>query len=164
MREFFVYLHPKNLKSSMNTTEQTLKQIGRAIRKITEKFPESQEASLLTDIHLCVSQETGELIAFDDDDKEITRCVVEQWIDDKDDDFFKHVANLLRKILKENASLIENMSILKPYAFVLENKDEREEEYELYVVDGDTVIIDPIIMEDLDKDLDNFFEQLMKDI
>ena len=119
---------------------------------------------MLTDIHLCVSQETGELIAFDDDDKEITRCVVEQWIDDKDDDFFKHVANLLRKILKENASLIENMSILKPYAFVLENKDERDEEYELYVVDGDTVIIDPIIMEDLDKDLDNFFEQLMKDI
>lgn len=150
--------------NNMDTTEQTLQQIGRAIRKVAEKFPESQEASLLTDIHLCVSQETGEMIAVDDDDKEITRCVIEQWIDDKNSDFFEQAASLLRKQLKENAVLVENMSILKPYAFVLENKDERDEQYELYVVDDDTVIIDPIIMENLDKDLDDFFDNLMKDI
>jgi hypothetical protein len=33
---------------------------------------------------------------------------------------------------------------------------------ELYVADGDTVIIDPDLMENLDKDLDDFFDQLMK--
>lgn len=160
----YMYICITKPMNSMDTTEQTLQQIGRAIRKIAEKFPESQESSLLTDIHLCVSQDTGELVAVDDDDQEITRCVVEQWIDDKDDDFFEQVAHLLREQLKANASLVENMSILKPYAFVLENKDERSEEYELYVVDDDTVIIDPIIMDDLDKDLDDFFEKIMKDV
>ena len=32
---------------------------------------------------------------------------------------------------------------------------------ELYVVDDDTVIIDPDLMEGLDKDLDEFLEKLL---
>ncbi len=71
----------------MKATEQTLQQIGRAIRKIAEKFPAQEDATMLTDIHIRVTQETGELMAFDDDDNEITRCVVEQWIDNKEDTF-----------------------------------------------------------------------------
>ncbi len=62
----------------MKATEQTLQQIERAIRKVAEKFPMNDETGILTDIHLRVTQETGELVAFDDDDKEITRCVIEQ--------------------------------------------------------------------------------------
>jgi hypothetical protein len=147
----------------MDISEVTQQQIDRAIRKIVEKFPSSQEASVLTDIHLCVSQETGELLALDDDDKEITRCVVEQWIEAKDDDFYEQVAQTLRKTLGAFAQQIDNMSILKPYAFVLENED-RDEQQELYVVDDETVIIDPVLMRDLDQDLDSFFENLMKDI
>ena len=57
--------------------------------------------------------------------------------------------------------MLENLSILKPYAFVLED-DDREAVAELYVVDDDTVIIDTELMKDLDKDLDDFFENLLK--
>ena len=57
--------------------------------------------------------------------------------------------------------MIDNRSILKPYAFVLED-DDRESVAELYVADDDTVIIDSELMKDLDKDLDNFFENLLK--
>ena len=141
----------------------TLQQIERLIRKIVEKFPATQEASVLTDIHLCVSQETGEILALDDDDKEITRCVVEQWINANDDDFYEQTASVLRQALQAHSSQIENMSILKPYAFVMEN-DDRDEQHELYVVDDETVILDPVLMKDLDHDLDSFFEDLMKDI
>ncbi len=148
---------------SMNTTEQVLQQIDRVIKKIIDKFPPSQEASVLTDVHLCVSQETGEMSALDDDDKEITRCVIEQWIGAADDDFYEKVATVLRKELQKFASQIEEMSILKPYAFVLEN-DDRDEQHELYVVDDETVIIDPVLMKDLDRDLNSFFDDLMKDI
>ena len=66
---------------TMKANEQTLQQIERAIRKVADKFPPVEEPTVLTDIHLRVNQETGELLAFDDDDNEITRCVVEQWID-----------------------------------------------------------------------------------
>ena len=146
----------------MKATEQTLQQIERAIRKITEKFPVKEDASMLTDIHIRVTQDTGELMAFDDDDNEITRCVVEQWIDNKDDDFYDQIASIIRRCLDKQKSLVEHMGILKPYSFVLED-DDKESAGELYVVDDDTVIIDTELMADLDKDLDDFFEKLLKE-
>ena len=145
----------------MKATEQTLQQIGRAFRKVSEKFPKDQEASVLTDIHIRVVQETGEMLFFDDDDKELNRCVIEQWMDNKDDDFYESVTTILRNAIETDKDLLENLSILKPYAFVLED-DDREAVAELYVVDDDTVIIDTELMKDLDKDLDNFFENLLK--
>lgn len=146
----------------MKATEQTLQQIERAIRKIAEKFPAKDDATLMTDIHIRVTQETGELMAFDDDDNEITRCVVEQWIDNKDDDFYDQIASIIRRCLDKQKSLVEHMGILKPYSFVLED-DDKESAGELYVVDDDTVIIDTELMADLDKDLDDFFDKLLKE-
>jgi len=145
----------------MKATDQTRQQIERALRKVSEKFPTDKEASMLTDVHIRVIQETGELLVFDDDDKELTRCVVEQWINNTDDDFYDHVTTVLRQCLDKEKNLIENLSILKPYAFVLED-DDRETIAELYVVDDDTVIIDTDLMEGLDKDLDDFFHNLLK--
>ena len=146
----------------MKATEQTLQEVERAIRKVAEKFPPSEEATLLTDIHLRVSQDSGELLAYDDDDNEINRCVVEQWIDNKDVDFYQHVAATLRSSLHKQKEKIEQMSILKPYSFVLED-DDKETIEELYLVDDDTVILHEELMAGLDKDLDEFLEQLLKD-
>ena len=114
----------------MKETEQTIQQLGRAIRKIAEKFPQNEEATNLTDIHLRVSQDTGELMALDDDDNEITRCVIEQWIENKDDDFYQEVERTLRSELNRQKETIEHMSVLKPYSFVLED-DDREHVAEL---------------------------------
>ena len=146
----------------MKATEQTLQQIERAIRKVADKFPTNDESGILTDIHLRVTQDTGELVAFDDDDKEITRCIIEQWIENKDDNFYEDVAVVLRSVLSKHKDLIEKMAILKPYSFVLED-DDHEHLAELYLVDDDTAIIDQELMAGLDKDLDNFLEDLLKD-
>lgn len=146
----------------MKATEQTTQQVERALKKITEKFPVNEEPTLLTDIHLRVTQETGELMAFDDDDKEITRCVVEQWIDNKDENFYDSVATILRQAINKQKDTIEQMSILKPYSFVLEDED-REVQAELYLADDDTVIIDEELMAGLDEDLDNFLNNLLKE-
>ena len=146
----------------MKATEQTIQQVERALRKVAEKFPPQEEATLLTDLHIRVNQETGELLVFDDDDKELTRCVVEQWIENKEDSFYQDVTNILRIVLNKQKDMIEGMSILKPYSFVLEDED-RENIAELYVVDDDTVIIDEELMAGLDKDLDDFLANLLKD-
>lgn len=146
----------------MKVNEQTLQQVERALRKISDKFPANEEATVLTDIHIRVTQETGELVAYDDDDNEITRCIIEQWIDNKEDSFYNDAANTLRSVLAKHKQQVEQMSILKPYSFVLED-DDCENLCELYLVDDDTVIIDEELMKGLDKDLDDFFAQLMKD-
>ena len=57
---------------------------------------------------------------------------------------------------------IEQMSILKPFSFVLED-DDKETIEDLYLVDDDTAILHEELMADLDKDLDDFLDKLLKD-
>lgn len=136
-----------------------------AIRKVAQKFPAPEsddETSQMTDIHVRVSQDSGELLAFDDDDNEITRCVVEQWIENKDEDFYDEVAKLLRDVLRKQADIIDHLGILKPYSFVLED-DDKEHIGELYLADDDTIIVGGDLMENLDNDLDNFLNDLLKE-
>ena len=90
----------------------TIQQVERFIKKIAQKFPaqpSNEENTVLTDIHVRVSQESGELLAFDDDDTEITRCVVEQWIDNKDENFYDEVAKILRDTLRKNSEIVDHL-------------------------------------------------------
>ena len=146
----------------MKASEQTTQQIERFLKKIAQKFPLNEETSLVTDIHVRVSQESGEMVAFDDDDKEITRCVVEQWIENNDEDFYESVHDILTTTFASMSKALDNLGILKPYSFVLEN-DEKEGIAELYLADDDTIIIGKDLMEGLDTDLDSFFDSLMKE-
>ncbi len=145
--------------------EQTIQQVERFIRKVAQKFPaqlSEEDNTVLTDIHVRVSQDSGELLAFDDEDNEITRCVVEQWIDNKDENFYDEVAKTLRDVMRKNSETIDNLGILKPYSFVLED-DDKENLGELYLADDDTIIVGGDLMENLDSDLDSFLEDLLKE-
>jgi len=146
----------------MNTIEQTTQQIERFIHKIGQKFPACDECDIVTDIHVCANQDTGELLAYDDNENEITRCVIEQWIGNTDDDFYDRITLQLRKIFKREAEIVDHLGILKPYSFVLES-DERMPIAELYLADDDTVIIDGDLMPGLDKDFDDFLSKLMQE-
>lgn len=146
----------------MKTSEQTIQQIERFIKKTIQKFPKNEDTSLLTDIHIRVSQDSGEMISFDDDDNEITRCVVEQWINNTDESFYQDVTSTLQNTLHKFRDVIDDMGIMKPYSFVLEN-EEKENISELYVSDDDTVIIGEDLMENLNDDLNSFLTELLGD-
>ena len=137
----------------MKATEQTIMQVERVINKIAQKFPNLDSSNILTDIHIRVSQDSGELLAFNDDEREITRCVVEQWSESRDEHFY----NNLRKL----HAVVERMGILRPFSFVLED-DEKNHVAELYLVDDDTTIISGELLQNLDEDLDSFMEDLLK--
>lgn len=146
----------------MKTSEQTIQQIERAIRKIAAKYPPEKEAEIMTDIHLRVSQETGEIRAYNDDEEELDRCVVEEWINNPAEDFYQQIPSVLRKCIEKLKDTVEGMSILKPFSLVLED-DDKETVAELYLVDDETVIIDPDLMEGLEDDLNSFLEKLLKE-
>lgn len=146
----------------MKTSEQTIQQIERFIKKTIQKFPKNEDTSLLTDIHIRVSQDSGEMISFDDDDKEITRCVIEQWINNTDENFYQDVTSTLQSTLHKFRDVIDDMGIMKPYSFVLEN-EEKENISELYVSDDDTVIIGGDLMANLNDDLNSFLTELLGD-
>ncbi len=146
----------------MQLTEQITQQVERFLTKVSHKFPATEEPSVFTDIHVRVTQDGGEILAFDDDDQEITRCVVDQWIDNKDENFYPEVARILRELLRKNSSLIDGMGILKPFSFVLEDED-KEHLGELYLADDDTIIVGGDLMEGLSEDLDSFLDGLLKE-
>ena len=146
----------------MKPSEQTIQQIERALRKIAAKFPPENEAEIMTDIHIRVSQDTGEIRAYNDDEEELDRCVVEEWINNPDENFYQEIPPILRKCIEKLKDTVEGMSILKPFSLVLED-DDKESVAELYLVDDETVIIDPDLMEGLEDDLNSFLEKLLKE-
>lgn len=143
----------------MEIKRQTSQSIERFFNKVAQKF---ENKEIMTDLHIRVSQESGEMLAFDDADKEITRCVVEEWIDNKDEHFYDTVTQVLRMELDRMSETIYKMPILRPFNYVLEG-DDGEHIAELYVVDDDAInIIGGDLMTGLDKDLDEFLENLIK--
>lgn len=145
-----------------NMTEKTQSQLMRMLGKVAQKFPQTEEPVVMTDLHLRVNQETGDVMVFDDDDNEITRIVVDEWIGNNEEDtvFYKKVAKGLRQLLlKDNFG--SSLGIIMPYSFVLENET-GEHIDELFIADtDDTIIIGGGFMENLEKDLDDFLQHLM---
>jgi len=132
------------------------------LNKVTQKFPHTEEPTIMTDIHLTISQNSGELMAFDDDDNEITRCIVDEWINCQNNDFYDNAAAILRERLQKLHTVIDGMGLIKPFSFILEN-GEHEHFSELYLVDSDIRIIGGDLMAGLDEDLDKFFKELIKE-
>ncbi len=143
----------------MIATEPMYQQIERALRKAASKFPAEAECLPLTDIHLQVRQECGELRILNDDDDELTRCVVEEWIGNQDEHFYDSVQPILTEAIRRCKDVTEHVAVLKPYSYVLIGED-HETIADLYLVDDDTIVISGELMEGLNEDLDRFWEEL----
>lgn len=145
----------------MKATQQTIQQIQRAIRKVADKFPPTADP-VLTDIHLQVKPESGELLAFNDDMDELTRIVVDQWLEPSANDLYDAAAVAIKQSIKGLRDMVDRMSILHPFSFVMMGED-GETMQDIYIVDDDAIILDTELLKGLDKELDAFLEQLMKE-
>ena len=143
----------------MTANEQTFQQIERALRKAASKFLPQTDCLPLTDIYLQVKQESGELLVFDDDDHELTRCVVEEWIGNRDERFYDEVQPILITALTRLKEVTEHVAVLKPYSYVLMGED-HETIADLYLVDDDSMMLSGDLMQGLEEDLEHFWQQL----
>ena len=146
----------------MNASEQTLQQIERALKKVASKFQNDEENMPLTDIYLQVKQESGELLAFNDDEVELTRCVVEEWMGNSSETFYDEVQPILKQVIKSMQEVWAKLPVLKPYSFVLTGED-GETIADLYLVDDDLLVLDGDLMKGLSDDLDAFLTDLSKE-
>ena len=157
-------LFPKNTTPpypTMKATQQTKTQIERAIRKIADKFPASAEP-VMTDIMLQVKPDSGELLAFNDDMEELTRIVVDQWLQPTEENLYDVAAQVIKQCLTRMRSEIDKMSILHPFTFVLIDED-KETLADLYIVDEDTIMLDTELLKGLDAELNDFLHQLLEE-
>ena len=140
------------------------KQIQRALRHVAERFPQGSEP-VLTDIIVRVFPHSGEVKFYDDEERELMRIVIPEWIHgSRDENFYQKVTPILRQAISEvRTEVVDKMSLLRPYTFVMQDED-GEILTDLYIVDDDeTVIVSGKLLEGLDDDLNSFFEQLMKE-
>lgn len=143
------------------TLTPTQAAVRRAIGKVVEKFPHSDDALPITDLYIRLKPEGGELLVFDDDDNELTRCVVEEWIGDTSEDFYDRAQPFLQSEIAAMLADVAAMGILKPFSFVLQDED-GETMADLYLVDSDRIVLDDELMKGLDDDLDAFLRELME--
>ena len=146
----------------MKASQQTIHQIERTLRKVVARFP-SDADPVMTDLHILVSPYTGEIRTYNDDDEELARCVVEEWIKVPKDGLFEGVTPILRRCIEEMRSSIEEMGILKPFSFVLIDED-HETLQDLVLTDNEeTLVLDNKVIDGLTDDVDDFLKQLLEE-
>ena len=131
---------------------------------VKTKISGSEEDLSVTDIHIQPSQETGCIKIYDDEDNLLASDTIEEWKEYEEEDFNAGVAKVLKEEIEalKKDGLIDSLKILKPYYFVLIDEN-KETIADIYLVDDDTLILNDELLKGLDKELDDFLEQLLKE-
>lgn len=148
----------------MKMSEQSRASIVSALKTAFCRYTSEGDETVVTDIHLQPNSESGELIIFDDDDQELSRTIINEWVEYESDDFYTVVEPILRaevEALKESGKL-EKLCLMKPYSFVLVDED-KETVAELLLVDeDDTLLLNDELLKGLDEELDAFLKDLLE--
>ncbi len=146
----------------MKLNQRSLTNLKESVKKATTKYKDSKLMSV-TDIHMQICQESGEISIFDDEDNKLSSTVIEEWATYENDDFMEKVERVLTKLLKEmkKDGSFDKLAIAKPYSFILVDED-KETIAELLLMDDDNFIIDDELLKGLDKELDDFLKDLLE--
>lgn len=139
-----------------------MKTLSDAINGALKKFRQSDDLSVVTDIYLQPLHDSAELRIYDDDE-ELAVVSIPQLNDISEEVFYVEMEKQLRKSLQQIDKLesLETLSIWKPFSFVMVD-EEKETYYELMLIDDDTALVSQALLEGLDKELDDFLNDLLK--
>lgn len=146
----------------MEATQQTQQQIERAITKVVGKYSQLEEP-VLTDIYIQVKQESGEILVYNDDDVELHRCVIEEWIGNTQEDFYSQIVPVLSQCISNMRSVVDSMQIMRPFSFVFIDEEHETVQDVIYIDNEETVILDGKLLEGKDKELEEFLRHLLED-
>ena len=123
----------------------------------------SLEQTIVTDIHLQANQSSGEFCIFDDDDRELSSTVIEEWMTYEGDDFYENIERILSNLLcnMKSKDTFDKLTIMKPFSFVLVD-DDKETIAELLLLDDDTLLVNEELLKGLDEELDAFLKDLLE--
>ena len=144
----------------MSLSKETRSHLQESIEKMTRKFITAEETTI-TDFHLVMNGENGELTIYDDDDNSLARVHIKEWTGTQDE---KLIEKELRTILgrMHESKTFDNMNIVKPYSFVLTD-DDGQAIVDLLIVDDDTVILSEDLLEGFDEEMNEFLKHLLEE-
>ena len=147
----------------MKLSQPSLSVIEAAFCKSINRYKCGCGESALTDIYVKPNQETGEISLYNDEDELLAQECVEEFKNYQNDDFYVKVEKVLKSVLNamNDEGRFDTLIILKPYSFVLVDQD-KETISDLLLIDDDTLVVDNELLKGLDKELDNFLQNLLE--
>lgn len=149
----------------MKFSEQSRSSVIACIKEALSRYIYTDDMDeMVTDIHLQPKQDTGEMVIYNDDDEELARTIVEDWVDYDGEDFDEEAERILKHVLNGmNADKnFDRLNIMKPYSFVMVDDDCETISELLLIDDEETLLIDEGLMRGLDEDLNQFLADLLK--
>jgi len=148
----------------MKLSLQSTLAIRSALKEATARFAVEDLSSKFTDFHVQAKSDNGELTIYDDDENELSKCIVEEWADAPESEMRHSVENSVKTELAEinKDGYLENLNIIKPYSFVLVD-DNMETIAELLLVDDEKLIVSDELMKGLDDELNDFLKKIMEE-
>ena len=94
----------------------------------------------------------------------MARTIIDEWIDDESEDFFKEVEPVLRAEIAalNDQGYFDKLSLVKPYSFVLVDEDKETVAELMLKDDEDTLLLDDELLKGLDEELDAFLKDLLE--
>lgn len=148
----------------MEVSEKTRNAISSLLKDALCRYVSGDEGSVITDIHIQPKQDSGELVIYNDEDEELARTVIDEWIECDSEDFVKDVESVIRSEISvlNDEGYLGKLSLLKPYSFVLVDED-KETVTELMLIDDDeTLLLNEELLKGLDEELDAFLKDLLE--
>lgn len=151
--------------STNNSKVQTV--IEAAFQTAIDRLAADTAGNLLSDLYVQVDQETGELQIYDEEEHLIEKTIIYEWVNSQEaeEQFVKRVVGILKNVLATFATKnsFDAPRFLKPFSVSLTDEDFVVVE-ELMFLDDDLLRLDDPLLQNLDKDLDDFLAKLLPDI
>ncbi len=147
----------------MKLLENSFVELANRLQEVLGKFVDKGDYPVVTDIYFKPIKELKELVVYDDDNQLFTLSV--NGMDNiLEKEFYPTIENELRRVLLEVDKRISfnDLHIWKPYSFVLVD-DNMESVAELMLIDDDSVLASQTILEGLDDELNEFFNNLLSE-
>ena len=144
----------------MSLSRETQETLQNTIAKMANRYISAEESNV-TDFHIRVNGENGELTILDDDDNTLARVHIKEWEGEHNEEVYeKELQKLLTKMHREGA--FDSLNIAKPYSFVLTDED-GQSIVDLLIIDEDTLILSADLLEGFDEEMNSFLKKLLEE-
>lgn len=148
----------------MNLSPQSIAAVQAFLANALGKYAVKEAVPVITDIYLQPQLTTGALVVLNDVDEVLAKTVVQEWVNPVYEDFYEGAEADLRKVLADiqQAGLLNSLSLLKPYSFVLVDEDKETLADLLLVDDAETLFLSDELLKGLDEELNAFLKDLLE--
>lgn len=144
----------------MSLSRETHNRLQEAIIRMSKEFITAEETTV-TDFHVYIDGNNGDVSIMDDDDNNLARVHILEWEGVHDEELFEKELRAVLGEMHKNGNF-DNLNIAKPYSFVLTDED-HQSIVDLLIVDDDTIILSDDLLKGFDEEMNEFLKHLLED-